>query len=292
MERKRLIVIVLVFTFFLWVFLPLFAEDCMQCFVGRPDPSMEYYLVNGNAPVGSWPGEDCISFDPEEIEVRHVGGRWKIAENNHWIMDFGDKRNEALQAHRLIKRYGFTYVCFVGRPKPSMKYFRGSPKAAAFKPVTTDESQMAVRETAVHPVALRKKLLSNVPHLRNAQNEVEGLRKQMGGQSYSSARIERVYDTVQEVAIPAVASLKAAARHLREQEKGAGASEGPGLSSDELNAAIEKIESDMSQMQDDAEDASMDLQNSMAKQQQLFQLMSNILKMLHDSSMAAIRNIR
>jgi len=67
-----------------------------QCFVGRRDPSMEYYLVNGGAPGGSLRGEDCVSFNPANIEVKKVRGRWKILEGSHWILDFGNKQNEAM----------------------------------------------------------------------------------------------------------------------------------------------------------------------------------------------------
>jgi hypothetical protein len=95
-----------------------------QCFVGRPNPSMEFYLANGHAPVGPIVGEDAISFNPANIEVQYVRGRWKIIEGNHWIMDFDQAENEARQALSYILYYGFTYICFVGRPDPSMIYFR------------------------------------------------------------------------------------------------------------------------------------------------------------------------
>lgn len=95
-----------------------------QCFVGRPQPSMEFYLVNGAAPTGAMPGEDAIPFNPANIEVQKVQGRWKIIEGNHWIMDFDQHEDEARQALSFILRYGFRYICFVGRPGPSMTYFR------------------------------------------------------------------------------------------------------------------------------------------------------------------------
>ncbi len=95
-----------------------------QCFVGRPDPSMTYYLANGLAPRGPIPGEDSIGFNPADIEVKQIDGRWKIVEDDHWIMDFGDKQSEANTALWIIKKYGFTRICFVGRPNPSMTYFR------------------------------------------------------------------------------------------------------------------------------------------------------------------------
>jgi len=95
-----------------------------QCFVGRPDPSMVYYLVNGAAPTGAMAGEDCIGFNPANIEVKQVQGSWKIVEGSHYIMDFGTNEAEARLAFQLIKKYGFTCICFVGRPGPSFVYFR------------------------------------------------------------------------------------------------------------------------------------------------------------------------
>lgn len=95
-----------------------------QCFVGRPDPSMEYYLVDGKAPTGSMPGEDCIGFNPDKIQVKQINGRWKIVEGSHWIMDFASSESEARLAYEIIKKYRFRYICFVGRPDPSMTYLK------------------------------------------------------------------------------------------------------------------------------------------------------------------------
>jgi hypothetical protein len=95
-----------------------------QCFVGRPHPSMEFYLVNGRAPEGPFAGEDAIPFNPPGLEVQRVRGRWKVVEGNHWLMDFDQHEGEARQALSYILRYGFRYICFVGRPDPSMTYFR------------------------------------------------------------------------------------------------------------------------------------------------------------------------
>lgn len=95
-----------------------------QCFVGRPGPSMEFYLVNGQSPVGPLAGEDAISFNPLNVQARYVNGRWKIVDGSHWIMDFNQSEEEARQALSYILRYGFRFICFVGRPGPSMTYFR------------------------------------------------------------------------------------------------------------------------------------------------------------------------
>jgi hypothetical protein len=95
-----------------------------QCFVGRPDPSMVYYLTNGAAPAGPMAGEDCIAFNPSNLEVKQVQGRWKIVEGSHYVLDFNTNEAEARLALQLIKKYGFTNICYVGRPDPSFVYFR------------------------------------------------------------------------------------------------------------------------------------------------------------------------
>jgi len=97
-----------------------------QCFVGRPDPSMEYYLVNGQTPTGYFSGEDCISFNQATIEVKQVNNRWKIVDGYHSILDFETKEDEARTAFNIIKKYEFNRICFVGRPDPSMTYFRST----------------------------------------------------------------------------------------------------------------------------------------------------------------------
>jgi hypothetical protein len=56
--------------------------------------------------------------------VKKVGSNWLIVDGSHSMFNFGKKKNEAYQALKMIKKYGFTYSCFVGRPGPSFKYLR------------------------------------------------------------------------------------------------------------------------------------------------------------------------
>jgi hypothetical protein len=95
-----------------------------QCFVGRPDPSLQYYLVGNAIPAGAAPGEDCVGFNPAKTEVKQVSGSWKIVEGSHWMFDFGANQAEARQAFALIKKYGANQSCFVGRPNAKMSYLR------------------------------------------------------------------------------------------------------------------------------------------------------------------------
>ncbi len=94
------------------------------CYVGRPGPSLTY-MKNGNrAPVGFMPNEDCLGFNNNNASVRRINGRWKIVDGGHMMFDFGNNRQEARKSLRIIKHYGFTKSCFVGRPNPSFSYLR------------------------------------------------------------------------------------------------------------------------------------------------------------------------
>lgn len=100
-----------------------------MCFVGRPrcgdvQPMMYWLTDAGAAPRGSLTGEDCIPFDRDHLAVIEVGGRWKVAEGAHWLLDFGAGRGNAVAALHFIRKYRFNEMCFVGRPDPSMTYFK------------------------------------------------------------------------------------------------------------------------------------------------------------------------
>jgi len=95
-----------------------------QCFVGRPNPPMQYFLSGNQAPAGAMQGEDCIAFNPRNVQVKQAQGRWKIADGNSWLLDFAGNRAEAQQAHAIIDKYGFSRICYVGRPNPPMTYLR------------------------------------------------------------------------------------------------------------------------------------------------------------------------
>ncbi len=95
-----------------------------SCYVGRPGPSMHYFLVNGNAPEGSMRGEDCLPINPDQVEVSRVQGSWRLRQGSRSLMDFGDAEDEALQALWVIRQHNFTRTCFVARPDPAMTYMR------------------------------------------------------------------------------------------------------------------------------------------------------------------------
>lgn len=94
-----------------------------QCFVGRPNPPLEYYLVNGKAPAGSMRGEDCLLINPMACEVRRISNRWIIVEGNHYIISFTDYE-EARMSLSIMRRHQIKYICYVNRPGAIMTYFR------------------------------------------------------------------------------------------------------------------------------------------------------------------------
>jgi hypothetical protein len=85
---------------------------------------MIYFTVKGSAPSGSISGEDASAFDLDNVHAERSGGNWIVTDELSQMLDFGSSEFNALHAVALIRNYGFTHQCFVGRPNASMMYFR------------------------------------------------------------------------------------------------------------------------------------------------------------------------
>jgi hypothetical protein len=94
------------------------------CYVARPNPPMTYFTVAGHAPAGPMPGEDAIAFDLAGIHAAQSVDGWIVTDGVSSLLDFGASRFNALHAVAIIRHYGFTHQCFVGRPHAPMMYFR------------------------------------------------------------------------------------------------------------------------------------------------------------------------
>ena len=96
-----------------------------NCCIGRPNASMRYFLKAGNkAPKGAVQDEDCIGFNKNNLSIRHDGGgRWLLTDSVSRMKTFPNKK-EAKMGLAVVKKYGFTRQCFVGRPDPSFSYWR------------------------------------------------------------------------------------------------------------------------------------------------------------------------
>ncbi len=96
----------------------------LRCFVGRPDPSMSYLRASGNAPRGSFRGEDCQPFMSDRLRIGRRGGRvLLLGAKGRGLFAFPNQR-EAQTAIKIINKYEFTYSCYVGRPNPEFQYLR------------------------------------------------------------------------------------------------------------------------------------------------------------------------
>jgi len=85
---------------------------------------MTYFTVSGQAPSGPLSGEDAIPFDLAMVRAQDAGGDWIVTDGLSRLIDFGSNGPNALHAVALIRHYGFTHQCFVGRPHPPLTYFR------------------------------------------------------------------------------------------------------------------------------------------------------------------------
>lgn len=95
-----------------------------SCFVGRPNPSLTYLLADSAAPQGPFPGEDCISFRRDQLEIRReTSNKWLLTDGRSRMKVF-PTADEAYRSEDIIQHYGFNRQCFVGRPGPSLSYFR------------------------------------------------------------------------------------------------------------------------------------------------------------------------
>ncbi len=95
-----------------------------QCFVGRPDASLEYWLSDNSAPAGALSGEDCVGINPNGLSIKNSGSHFTIVSDGSHYAFKAPTQAEAQEVINVIKHYGFTKSCFVGRPGPSMSYLR------------------------------------------------------------------------------------------------------------------------------------------------------------------------
>jgi hypothetical protein len=97
------------------------------CFVGRPDPSMTYWLANGRAPKGPFTSEVSLTFNPENLAVKSVHDHWTVVDGDRIVLDCGKKRDEADLSRKIIRHYGFTHLCYLARPGEVYHMFVGPP---------------------------------------------------------------------------------------------------------------------------------------------------------------------
>lgn len=95
-----------------------------QCFVERPKAEFRYWKTpDGGIPGGAMRGEDCIRMNPAALTVSERDGKYLVLSGTSSMLAFSDKA-EAEKAVKIIRYYGATRMCYVGRPNASMSYIR------------------------------------------------------------------------------------------------------------------------------------------------------------------------
>jgi hypothetical protein len=95
-----------------------------MCYVGRPHAPMMYFTVKGKSPTGAMAGEDAIPFNLANVHAQLSGTNWIVTDGASSLLNFGGNELNAVHAVAILRAYGFTHQCFVGRPNGPMMYFR------------------------------------------------------------------------------------------------------------------------------------------------------------------------
>jgi hypothetical protein len=90
--------------------------------VGEKDTGIEFWLSFGQAPRGRMPGQQTITFAPQQLRVIALGHDYWITDGRYRYFRFR-RAEDAEQAIAIIQRYGFTQVGVIGRPQPIMLYW-------------------------------------------------------------------------------------------------------------------------------------------------------------------------
>jgi hypothetical protein len=97
-----------------------------NCYAERPRPNLHYFVTgSGELPRGSFSGEDCIRIrDAQNLKARSYNeNSWILADGSHVIFRTKSE-SETQMIQRIMQHYDPGYICYVGRPDPSVVYLR------------------------------------------------------------------------------------------------------------------------------------------------------------------------
>lgn len=96
------------------------------CFAQRPNPALQYFVTSSfELPRGSFPGEDCLRIrDAQALKARSYNeNSWILADGSSVLFQTKSKaETDRIQA--VMRHYDPGFICYVGRPKPSVVYLR------------------------------------------------------------------------------------------------------------------------------------------------------------------------
>ena len=92
------------------------------CYIGRPDPSMQYLRTGQTVPGGPHGSVDCIGFNRATVQIQPENGGWLLTDGTSRMQVFPNQQ-EAQQALSAINKYSLNRQCYVGRPDPSFTFW-------------------------------------------------------------------------------------------------------------------------------------------------------------------------
>ena len=120
--------------------------------------------------------DDCQSFDLQATRVLRVAGRWQIVVGKQGLIDFGNRKSEALEALSILQRYNLNQACRFDKSSSTFQYFLTSGKAPHTQErcVSFTPESLSIRKQATQWTVGEK----GAPHLQVAQNAKEAKKTQ------------------------------------------------------------------------------------------------------------------
>lgn len=130
--------------------------------LGSPEPAMEFWLSNGQAPPLTSSSRTVVPFDAGSLNVDVVDGAHWVRDRTKLLYNFGPYQSDAQHALALLKQFGFNEIAFIGSPTPTMSYLvkNDQPRTLSIGKNDPFTIQRLPQTTPRHPLQLYR--LGNV----------------------------------------------------------------------------------------------------------------------------------
>ena len=126
---------------------------------------------------------NCVPIRRSLIKLRREGKEWRLNDDNLSLFDFGVNRGNAEFTLSLLKKYGVTHLCYVGRKGHSLSYLLANGKAplGAIKgekctPLNPDKVRLAETK-AGYALTSGETLIRAIADKKEAETALDVIRK-------------------------------------------------------------------------------------------------------------------
>ncbi len=130
------------------------------------------------------PNYRVTKFDPHAVDIRYDGTRWQLRAGKILLKDFGEYRDRAFEARRLVAELNLSEHVVIGTPEPVMEYWLANgqtPALPAFgRTVANFDPELVsiVNNNGDYYVGDTHRLLFNFgPHKADAELALASIRK-------------------------------------------------------------------------------------------------------------------